>query len=157
MRLPVMIARTQNPDPAPDPVIYLAGGGGHNHLRYVNFLMDAVGEVGLVRFVAEAAGPGAPGGWLGWTILIAGLAQIAGLALYLNLGAYGETTRVADEDVGDDLVWEDTGFGACHPCSPPPDPSVGCRTTLDEEVAASFDRFRGIGDQVHDGFREVEG
>ena len=34
------------------------------------------------RFVAEAAGPGAAGGWLGWTILIAGLAQIAGLALY---------------------------------------------------------------------------
>jgi len=36
------------------------------------------------RFVAEAAGPGAAGGWLGWTILIAGLAQIAGLALYFH-------------------------------------------------------------------------
>ena len=47
VRLPVMIARTQNPDPAPDPVIYLAGGGGHNHLQYVNFLMEGVGDAVL--------------------------------------------------------------------------------------------------------------
>ncbi|MGI9623208.1 MAG: alpha/beta hydrolase [Acidimicrobiales bacterium] len=31
----------------PDPVIYLAGGGGHNHLRYVDFLMDSVGDAVL--------------------------------------------------------------------------------------------------------------
>lgn len=37
-----------------------------------------------IRFVAEAAGPGAPGGWLGWTTLAAGMAQIAGLALYFH-------------------------------------------------------------------------
>jgi pimeloyl-ACP methyl ester carboxylesterase len=49
VRLPVMIARTQNPDPAPDPVIYLAGGGGHNHLRYVNYLMDGAGDAVLER------------------------------------------------------------------------------------------------------------
>jgi len=42
-----MIARTQNPDPAPDPVVYLAGGGGHNHLRYVNFFMEGVGDAVL--------------------------------------------------------------------------------------------------------------
>jgi pimeloyl-ACP methyl ester carboxylesterase len=47
VRLPVMIARTQNPDPQPDPVIYLAGGGGHNHLRYVDFLMERVGDAVL--------------------------------------------------------------------------------------------------------------
>jgi pimeloyl-ACP methyl ester carboxylesterase len=49
VRLPVMIARTQSTDPAPDPVIYLAGGGGHNHLRYVNFLMEGVGDAVLER------------------------------------------------------------------------------------------------------------
>jgi pimeloyl-ACP methyl ester carboxylesterase len=47
VRVPVMIARTQNPDPAPDPVIYLAGGGGHNHLRYADYLMDSVGDAVL--------------------------------------------------------------------------------------------------------------
>ncbi len=47
VRLPTMIARTRNPDPAPDPVIYLAGGGGHNHLRYADFLQEAVGDVVL--------------------------------------------------------------------------------------------------------------
>jgi len=36
------------------------------------------------RFIAEAAGPGAPGGWLGWTIFAAGIAQITGLALYFH-------------------------------------------------------------------------
>jgi pimeloyl-ACP methyl ester carboxylesterase len=49
VRLPVMIARTQSPDPAPDPVVYLAGGGGHNHLRYVNYLMDGAGDAVLER------------------------------------------------------------------------------------------------------------
>ena len=47
VRLPAMIARTRNPDPAPDPVIYLAGGGGHNHLRYSGFLQESVGDVVL--------------------------------------------------------------------------------------------------------------
>ncbi len=37
-----------------------------------------------VRFVAELAGPGTPGGWLGWTILSAGLAQAISLALYFH-------------------------------------------------------------------------
>jgi pimeloyl-ACP methyl ester carboxylesterase len=49
VRLPVMIARTPHPDPAPDPVIYLAGGGGHNHLRYANFLQESVGDTVLER------------------------------------------------------------------------------------------------------------
>jgi len=49
VRLPVMIARTQNPDPAPDPVIYLAGGGGHNHLRYADFLQESVGDAVLEK------------------------------------------------------------------------------------------------------------
>lgn len=49
VRLPVTIARTQNPHPAPDPVIYLAGGGGHNHLRYADYLMDSVGDAVLER------------------------------------------------------------------------------------------------------------
>lgn len=49
VRLPVMIVRTRNPDPAPDPVIYLAGGGGHNHLRYANYLMERVGEAVLEK------------------------------------------------------------------------------------------------------------
>jgi pimeloyl-ACP methyl ester carboxylesterase len=49
VRLPVMIARTQNPNGAPDPVIYLAGGGGHNHLRYADFLMDSVGDAVLEK------------------------------------------------------------------------------------------------------------
>ncbi len=49
VRLPVMIARTQNPVPAPDPVVYLAGGGGHNHLLYADFFMDGVGDAVLER------------------------------------------------------------------------------------------------------------
>ena len=47
VRLPVMIARTRNPYPTPDPVIYLAGGGGHNHLRYSNYLTESVGDAVL--------------------------------------------------------------------------------------------------------------
>lgn len=49
VRLPVMIARTPHPDPAPDPVIYLAGGGGHNHLRYADFLQQSVGDAVLQK------------------------------------------------------------------------------------------------------------
>lgn len=37
-----------------------------------------------VRFAAEATASGAPGGWFGWTILVAGLAQVAGLVLYFH-------------------------------------------------------------------------
>ncbi|MDJ0923993.1 MAG: alpha/beta hydrolase [Acidimicrobiia bacterium] len=47
VRLPVMIARSPSPNPAPDPVIYLAGGGGHNHLRYSDYLMESVGDAVL--------------------------------------------------------------------------------------------------------------
>ena len=37
-----------------------------------------------IRFIAEAAGPGEPGGWLGWLILVAATGQFLGLALYFH-------------------------------------------------------------------------
>ncbi|MCP5025338.1 MAG: alpha/beta fold hydrolase, partial [Actinomycetia bacterium] len=45
--LPVAIARTHNPEPQPDPVIYLAGGGGHAHLTYAHLLLESVGDAVL--------------------------------------------------------------------------------------------------------------
>lgn len=46
--LPVVITRSQNPDAEPDPVIYLAGGGGHDHLSaaypYLGWVGDAILE-----------------------------------------------------------------------------------------------------------------
>ena len=38
----------------------------------------------MIRFLAEAAGPGPAGGWLGWTILGAASAQFLALALYFH-------------------------------------------------------------------------
>lgn len=42
--LPVAIAKSQADDPSRDPVIYLAGGGGHAHLDYAHYLIDSVGD-----------------------------------------------------------------------------------------------------------------
>jgi pimeloyl-ACP methyl ester carboxylesterase len=46
--LPVAIARTSHEVPKPDPVIYLAGGGGHAHLDYAHYLIESVGDAVLV-------------------------------------------------------------------------------------------------------------
>ena len=45
--LPVAVARTRNADGRPDPVIYLAGGGGHAHLTYGHFFLESVGNAVL--------------------------------------------------------------------------------------------------------------
>ncbi|MGI9585112.1 MAG: alpha/beta fold hydrolase [Acidimicrobiia bacterium] len=49
VRLPVAIARTANGNALPDPVVYLAGGGGHAHLNYGAWMIDNVGSA----FVAD--------------------------------------------------------------------------------------------------------
>lgn len=47
VRLPVMVLRTLNPNPEPDPVIYLSGGGGYAHLKYAQFYVESVGDAVL--------------------------------------------------------------------------------------------------------------
>lgn len=47
--LPVAIARTSSETPKPDPVIYLAGGGGHDHLTYAHYLLESVGDAVLAE------------------------------------------------------------------------------------------------------------
>ena len=37
VKLPVVIFKSTSSDPAPDPLIYLAGGGGGNILKYANY------------------------------------------------------------------------------------------------------------------------
>jgi pimeloyl-ACP methyl ester carboxylesterase len=44
VKLPVAIFHTQNPQPKPDPVIYLAPGGGFNQLYILPFSMKPVGD-----------------------------------------------------------------------------------------------------------------
>jgi pimeloyl-ACP methyl ester carboxylesterase len=44
VRLPVVVFRTGNPTPKPDPVIYLAGGGGFNLMPIVPFYMQIFGD-----------------------------------------------------------------------------------------------------------------
>ncbi|NIS83406.1 MAG: alpha/beta fold hydrolase, partial [Anaerolineales bacterium] len=48
VRLPVVVFRTQNPAPKPDPVIYLAGGGGFNIMPIVPFYVQLFGD-GILR------------------------------------------------------------------------------------------------------------
>jgi pimeloyl-ACP methyl ester carboxylesterase len=44
VRLHIAIFRTRNPDPQPDPVIYLTGGGGGSELDRVQLYLDAIGD-----------------------------------------------------------------------------------------------------------------
>jgi pimeloyl-ACP methyl ester carboxylesterase len=44
VKLPVMVFRTQNPNPKPDPVIYLAGGGGFNMMPLLPYYMQLFGD-----------------------------------------------------------------------------------------------------------------
>jgi pimeloyl-ACP methyl ester carboxylesterase len=44
VKLPVMVFHTQNPNPEPDPVIYLAGGGGLNMMPLLPFYMQLFGD-----------------------------------------------------------------------------------------------------------------
>ncbi len=61
VRLPVVIFRTQNPDPAPDPLIYLAGGGGYNQMADVLFYLEQIGdEVLKTRDFIQYSQRGAP-------------------------------------------------------------------------------------------------
>jgi pimeloyl-ACP methyl ester carboxylesterase len=60
--LPVAIARTRNETPMSDPVIYLAGGGGHAHLTYAHYLIKSVGDAVLAdRDFIQYNQRGAPG------------------------------------------------------------------------------------------------
>ena len=45
IRLPVVVFEARTPDPRPDPVIYLAGGGGVNQLAMMNLYSDFVSAV----------------------------------------------------------------------------------------------------------------
>ena len=44
VELPVVILHTDNPNPKPDPVIYLAGGGGFNVMPLLPFYMQLFGD-----------------------------------------------------------------------------------------------------------------
>jgi pimeloyl-ACP methyl ester carboxylesterase len=44
VELPVVIIRTKNPNPKPDPVIYLAGGGGFNMMPLLPFFLQLFGD-----------------------------------------------------------------------------------------------------------------
>jgi hypothetical protein len=44
VKLPVVVFHTQHPDPQPDPVIYLAGGGGFNMLPLIPFYLQLFGD-----------------------------------------------------------------------------------------------------------------
>jgi pimeloyl-ACP methyl ester carboxylesterase len=44
VRLHVAVFRSTNPDPAPDPVIHLFGGGGANMLEFAEYLLAAFGD-----------------------------------------------------------------------------------------------------------------
>ena len=44
VKLPVVVFHTPSPDPQPDPVIYLAGGGGFNMLPLVPFYLQLFGD-----------------------------------------------------------------------------------------------------------------
>lgn len=44
IRIHVAIFKSTNPDPKPDPVIYVAGGGGVNQLASADFYLNAVGK-----------------------------------------------------------------------------------------------------------------
>ena len=44
VELPVAIFRSQNPNPEPDPVIYLTGGGGFNQMPIVSFYLSLFGD-----------------------------------------------------------------------------------------------------------------
>jgi pimeloyl-ACP methyl ester carboxylesterase len=44
VKLPVAVFHTQNPNPKPDPVIYLAGGGGFNMMPIVPFYVQLFGD-----------------------------------------------------------------------------------------------------------------
>jgi pimeloyl-ACP methyl ester carboxylesterase len=49
IRLHVAIFRSQSANPKPDPVIYLAGGGGHNHLSTVGHYLGESGDAILAE------------------------------------------------------------------------------------------------------------
>jgi pimeloyl-ACP methyl ester carboxylesterase len=60
--LPVAIARTRSETPKSDPVIYLAGGGGHAHLTYAHYPNESVGDAVLAdRDFIQYNQRGAPG------------------------------------------------------------------------------------------------
>jgi pimeloyl-ACP methyl ester carboxylesterase len=44
VKLPVVVFHTQNPTPEPDPVIFLAGGGGFNAMPLLPFYMQLFGD-----------------------------------------------------------------------------------------------------------------
>jgi len=44
VKLPVVVFHTQNPNPKPDPVIYLAGGGGFNMMPLLPFYLQLFGD-----------------------------------------------------------------------------------------------------------------
>ncbi len=44
VKLPVVVFHTRNPNPKPDPVIYLAGGGGFNMMPLLPFYMQLFGD-----------------------------------------------------------------------------------------------------------------
>jgi pimeloyl-ACP methyl ester carboxylesterase len=44
VELPVVVFHTQNPDPRPDPVFYLAGGGGFNMMPLLPFYLQLFGD-----------------------------------------------------------------------------------------------------------------
>jgi hypothetical protein len=48
VRMPVVVFHTQNPNPKPDPVIYLAGGGGFNMMPILPFYIFSFGD-GILR------------------------------------------------------------------------------------------------------------
>ncbi len=61
-----------------------ARGGDRYHPERIELAWWILAPSTAIRFAVEATASGAPGGWFGWTILVAALAQVAGLALYFH-------------------------------------------------------------------------